>query len=232
MQLNLLFNFKIGLAQWPHLKVIQLVGWSYIPWQLGHPPWSPAVTQKAAAENRKAWDSCDKPSAFTRANKEVDVSGGPQLYVAFLDFFFSLLLQTALNFLLDLVSSVKKCHPKGPAEMLSGPASLKKANNLFAHKEWKKCFCASKITEHSLSKMNQFLPAGIISTNWENKAITIQSPTTRFQKRPHVLTVSCSFSWPGLSHCFPKCGLRATYIRIMKIKESLLLEKEPVVCDF
>lgn len=89
MQLNLLFNFKIGLAQWPHLKVIQLVGWSYIPWQLGHPPWSPAVTQKAAAENRKAWDSCDKPSAFTRANKEVDVSGGPQLYVAFLDFFFS-----------------------------------------------------------------------------------------------------------------------------------------------
>lgn len=147
-------------------------------------------------------------------------------------FFFSLLLQTALNFLLDLVSPVKKCHPKGPAEMLSGPASLKKANNLFAHKEWKKCFCASKITEHSLSKMNQFLPAGIISTNWENKAITIQSPTTRFQKRPHVLTVSCSFSWPGLSHCFPKCGLRATYIRIMKIKESLLLEKEPVVCDF
>lgn len=147
-------------------------------------------------------------------------------------FFFSLLLQTALNFLLDLVSPVKKCHPKGPAEMLSGPASLKKANNLFAHKKWKKCFCASKITEHSLSKMNQFLPAGIISTNWENKAITIQSPTTRFQKRPHVLTVSGSFSWPGLSHCFPKCGLRATYIRIMKIKESLLLEKEPVVCDF
>lgn len=232
MQLNLLFNFKIGLAQWPHLKVIQSVGWSYIPWQLGHPPWSPAVTQTAAAENRKAWDSCDPPSAFTRANKADGCLRRPTALCCILDFFFSLLLQTALNFLLDLVSPVKKCHPKGPAEMLSGPASLKKANNLFAHKKWKKCFCASKITEHSLSKMNQFLPAGIISTNWENKAITIQSPTTRFQKRPHVLTVSGSFSWPGLSHCFPKCGLRATYIRIMKIKESLLLEKEPVVCDF
>lgn len=164
--------------------------------------------------------------------KQMDVSGGPQLYVAFLDLFFSLLLQTALNFLLDLVSSVKKCHPKGPAEVLSGPASLKKANSLFARKEWKKRFCASKITKHTLSKMNQFLPAGIISTNWENKAINIQSPTTRFQKRPHVLTDSCSFPWPGLSHCFPQCGPRATYIRIVNVKESLLLEKDPVVCDF
>lgn len=95
-----------------------------------------------------------------------------------------------------------------------------------------KTFLCFRITEHTLSKMNQFLPAGIISTNWENKAINIQSPTTRFQKRPRVLTDSCSFPWPGLSHCFPQGGPRATYIRIVNVKESLLLEKDSVVCDF
>lgn len=88
MQLNLLFNFKIGLAQWPHLKVIQSVGWSYIPWQLGHPPWSPAVTQTAAAENRKAWDSCDPPSAFTRANKADGCLRRPTALCCISGFFF------------------------------------------------------------------------------------------------------------------------------------------------
>ena len=33
------------------------------------PSLATAVTQKAAAENGKAWDSCDKPLAFTRANE-------------------------------------------------------------------------------------------------------------------------------------------------------------------
>lgn len=48
--------------------------------------------------------------------------------------FFFLLLPNCSEFSLDLVSPVKNAIPKGPAEMLSGPASLKKANNLFAHK--------------------------------------------------------------------------------------------------
>ena len=112
------------------------------------PSLATAVTQKAAAENGKAWDSCDKPLAFTRANEAGGRLWRPSAlccisgFVFF--FFFPLLLQTALNFLLDLISSVKKCHPKGPAEMLSGPAPLKKANNLFAHKEWKKMFLCFK----------------------------------------------------------------------------------------
>lgn len=154
-----------------------VVSCSYVPWQWEGPPWPPAVTQKAAAENRKTRDSCDKPSAFTRADKaggRLSSSFPPQLYVAFLFFFFFFLPQTALNFLLDLVSSVEKCCPEGPAEILSGPASLKKANNLFAHQEWKKCFHAPEVTEHTLSKMNRFLLSGIVFSNWENKALNIQ----------------------------------------------------------
>lgn len=54
------------------------------------------------------------------------------------DFFFP--SQIALHFLFDLISSTEKCCPEGPAEILSGPASLKKASSLFEHQEWKKCF--------------------------------------------------------------------------------------------
>lgn len=94
-------------------------------------------------------------------------------------------------------------------------------------KKKKNCFCASKITEQTLSKMNECLSAGIMFTSGENEAVNIQYPTSRFQKGSHSLKVSCTFPPPGLSHCFPKCGLRATPIRI-KIKESLSLEKDPV----
>lgn len=73
----------------------------------------------------------------------------------------------------------KRCSER-PAEILSEPASLKKANSLFAHQEWKKYFSASEITEHTLSKMNRFLPAGIIFTLWENGAVNIQLPTSGF----------------------------------------------------
>lgn len=145
--LQLLFNFKIGRAQWPHLKVIRSVGWPYVPWQLGHPPWSPAVTQKAAAENgeglRFMWQTIGlHQGKRSRWTSPAALSFMLHFWICF--FFFSLLLQTALNFLLDLISSVKKCHPKGPAEVLSGPVPLKKANNLFAHKEWKKMFLCFK----------------------------------------------------------------------------------------
>lgn len=73
-------------------RVSQSVGWSSVPWQLEGPPWPPAVTQKAAAENRKAWDSCDKPLANKAGGCRLPhppaPSPAPQLYVAFLDFFF------------------------------------------------------------------------------------------------------------------------------------------------
>lgn len=133
--------------------------------------------------------------------------------------------QTALNFLFDLISSGEKCCLEGPAETLSGPVSLKKANNLFAHQEWKKCFCASEIPEHTFSRMNQFLPAGIAVTSWENEAVNNRWPASRFQKRLHVLTVSWNLSSPGLSPCSP----RATYVGIIKIKESFSLQKDPVI---
>ena len=146
--LQLLFNFKIGQAQWPHLKVIRSARWPYVPWQLGHPPWQPQWLRRQLPRTGRPEIHVTNHWHSPGQTKQVDVSGGPQLYVAFLDlfffFFFPLLLQTALNFLLDLISSVKKCHPKGPAEMLSGPAPLKKANNLFAHKEWKKMFLCFK----------------------------------------------------------------------------------------
>lgn len=173
--MSLLFDFEIGLARWPHLKVLWLVVLTFpdseraLP---GHPQWLRRQLQRTGRPEIHVTSRQPLPGQ----TKQVDVSPPPSLlsFMLHFCFFFFFLPQTALNFLLDLVSSVEKCCPEGPAEILSGPASLKKANNLFAHQEWKKCFHAPEVTEHTLSKMNRFLLSGIVFSNWENKAVNIQ----------------------------------------------------------
>lgn len=76
---------------------------------------------------------------------------------------------------------------RGPAEILSGPASTKKASSVFAQQEWKKCFCASEITEHTFYKKNLVLPAGTIFNSWVNEVSIFSSQPLDF-KRDHTFS--------------------------------------------
>ena len=86
--LQLLFNFKIGRAQWPHLKVIRSARWPYVPWQLGHPPWQPQWLRRQLPRTGRPEIHVTNHWHSPGQTKQVDVSGSPQLYVAFLDLFF------------------------------------------------------------------------------------------------------------------------------------------------
>lgn len=149
---QLLFNFEIDLAQWPHLNVTWPVGWSFVPWLralLCCPQWLRRQLQRTGRPEVHV--TSHQPSIGQTKQVECLPLCLPAL-CCISGFFFP--PQTAQNFLFDLISSVEKCCLEGPAEILSGPALPKKANNRFAHQEWKKCFCASEIIEYNLSKMN------------------------------------------------------------------------------
>lgn len=63
--------------------------------------------------------------------KQVGLLSAPGFMVPFRDFVFP--SSNFSEFSFNLTSSVQKMLSEGPADILSEPASLKKANSLFAH---------------------------------------------------------------------------------------------------
>lgn len=154
------------------------------------------VTQKAVTGNRKAWDSCDKPLAFIRSDPKEVACLTPAFKLSFAIWRFFFPSEICLNILFDLISSTEKCCPEGPAEVLSGPASLKKASSCLNTKNGKSVSRLPRLMNTFFPKWIHSFQQGLFSLGGKAKLSIVQPLDF---KSPPVFTLCLEFSLPGLS---------------------------------